>query len=157
MSKIIFYAAILMQASAVTHAAEKQTYPGAVNKTDIRLISESRFNPKDAVKKNFDDGNFSGWVSSDSNWIIKGRVPHSRLLCVTYELGVQLGKGAPACLNVKWITAVHYGTRRSQCNSAEMQHTGGGEVPEFKTRLLEATCVRIVTKCSGDACEGAEK
>jgi len=156
-NKYFIFTIALMSLNTLVLAVEKQSYPGAVNKTDIRLISETQFNPKDAVRKNFGDGNFSGWVSTDSNWYIKGRVPHSRLRCVTYELGVQLGKGAPACLNVKWVSGVHYGTRKSQCNSSDMLHIGGGEVPEFKTVLREATCVRIVTRCSGGGCEGAEE
>ena len=154
--KLSIYIIVLILTSSLVSADEKQSYPGAVNRTDIRLISESQFNPKDALKKTFQDGNFSGWLSTDANWYIKGRVPHTRLRCATYELGVQLGKGAPACLNVKWISGVHYGTRKSQCNSTTMEHSGGGEVPEFKTKLNDATCVRIITKCTG-VCEGAEQ
>jgi len=154
--KILIVIMSIMFGSLV-FADEKQSYPGAVNKTDIRLISEVRFNQKDALKKKFDDGNFSGWLSTDASWQIKGRVGHNRLLCATYELGVQLGKGAPACLNVKWIPGVYFGTRKNQCNSSTVLHTGGGEVPEFKTQLHQATCVRVVTNCFGKICEGAER
>jgi len=154
--KQIIYSLAIFFLSTLAPAEDKQSYPGAVNRTDIRLISETQFNPKNALKKKFQDGNFSGWLSTDTNWYIKGRVPHPRLLCATYELGVQLGKGAPACLNVKWIPGVHYGTRLNQCNSSDMEHVGGGEVLAFNAELYEATCVRIITKCTG-ACDGAEK
>jgi len=130
-------------------AQDESGYPGAVRKTDLPLTGDMQFNKQQVLKKSFRDFEVEGWLSSDSNWYIKGTVTHQRLRCATYSLGVQLGKGNPACLNVEWLTNVQYGTQKKHCNSAPLIHVGGGEMPELRNLLSEATCVRIVTRCSG--------
>jgi hypothetical protein len=144
-SVIIFLSSVVFSV-----CAEQATgYPGAVSKIDLPLVAETQFNQKQSLKKTFREGDLEGWLSTDSNWYIKGTVTHTRLRCATYSLGIQLGKGNPACLNVKWLTRVSYGTSRKQCNSAPMIHAGGGDMPELANVLKEATCVRVVTRCTG--------
>ncbi|MGD8785401.1 MAG: hypothetical protein PVG75_13235 [Thioalkalispiraceae bacterium] len=130
-------------------------YPGVVNKVDLPLVAETQFNQRDELKKSFRTREVEGWLSADTNWFIKGTVSHQRLRCATYNIGIQLGKGNPACLNVEWLTNVEYGTKKKQCNSVSMVHTGGGMMPELANLLTEATCVRVVTRCSG-ACGKTE-
>lgn len=120
-----------------------------LNYVDLRLTERTRYNENTPVVKVFKDFNFSGGFSSDGDWKIKGSVSHSRLRCGTYQLGVQLGQGNPACLNVKWLTDISYGTRKTHCNSATLMHDGGGELAFLKSGLESATCVKIVTRCTG--------
>lgn len=141
---------ILVSAVAFSVSAEEESgYPGAVSKIDLPLVADTQFSQKHSLKKSFQDREVEGWLSEDTNWYIKGTVEHQRLRCATYRLGVQLGKGKPACLNVQWLTNVYYGTLRKQCNSAPVVHVGGGEMPELANLLTQATCVRVVTSCSG--------
>ncbi len=116
---------------------------------DLRLIEKTRFNKNEPLKKTFDDYEYQGWFNSEGDWSIKGTVAHGRLRCGTYQLGVQLGKGVPACLNVEWISEITYGTRKEQCNNVTMAHSGGGYSALLKEKLLEATCVKVVTRCTG--------
>jgi hypothetical protein len=156
MFKTIISIALFTTLMSSVAAQGEQGYPGAVKRVDLRLIDEVQYNANQPVRKTFADSEYSGWVSNDGNWFIKGNVVHTRLRCGTYQLGVQLGKGSPACLNVKWLSGVYYGTRREHCNSAVLVHQGGGEVEEIKLLVEQATCVRIVTKCTG-VCEHPEK
>lgn len=116
---------------------------------DIQLIEKTRFNKNEPLKKTFKDHEYQGWFNSDGDWSIKGTVAHGRLRCGTYQLGVQLGKGIPACLNIEWISEITYGTRKEQCNSVIMAHSGGGYLELLKEKLSEATCVKVVTRCTG--------
>lgn len=122
---------------------------GIVKSMDIRLIEKTRFNKNEPLKKLFKDLEYEGWFNSEGEWNIKGTVAHGRLRCATYELGVQLGKGSPACLNIEWFTEISYGTRKEQCNSVTMTHSGGGQSEVFKSKIQEATCVKVVTRCTG--------
>ncbi len=131
-------------------------YTGAVRKVDLPLVAETQFNPKQALKKSFEASDLKGWLSADSDWFIEGTVTHQRLRCASYELGIQLGKVSPACLNVEWLTDVQYGTRKKHCNSATLVHVGGGEMPELRNILKDATCVKVVTRCTG-TCDRAEQ
>ena len=106
-------------------------------------------NQTQALKMSFENNTVEGWVQDTGEWYIKGVVTHSRLLCATYELGIKLGRGDPACLNVQWLTEVAFGTMRRQCNSTPITHVGGGEAPAFQSALAQATCVQVVVKCTG--------
>ena len=90
-----------------------------------------------------------GWIQQTGAWHISNAVAHTRLRCATYETGIQLGKGNPACSNVEWLTNVNYGTRRTHCNSATLVHTGGGEFANMTDLFEASTCVRVVTRCEG--------
>lgn len=140
-------AAMLMLLSPAVYA--EQNASNIVRSIDIRLIEKTRFNKNEPIKKVFKDLEYEGWLNSEGDWNIQGKVSHNRLRCATYELGVQLGKGSPACLNVKWISGISYGTRKEQCNSVAMNHSGGGEIELLETKINDITCVKVVTKCTG--------
>lgn len=128
--------------------AEQQA-SSIIKSIDIQLIEKTRFNKNEPLKKVFKDFEYEGWLNSEGDWNIKGKVSHDRLRCAHYELGIQLGKGSPACLNVAWLSGIYYGTRKEQCNSVAMNHSGGGEIESLATELKYITCVKIVTKCTG--------
>ena len=122
---------------------------GVSNNTQLPLIAVMQGNNSQASQKSFQGNEVEGWFQQTGDWYIKGVVAHHRLRCATYQLGIQLGKGNPSCLNVEWLTAVNYGTMQEQCNSASVQHVGGGNLPELRKVLDQATCVQISIKCSG--------
>ena len=90
-----------------------------------------------------------GWLDETGAWHIGTEVHHGRLRCGTYETGIQLGRGKPACSEVEWLTDVEYATRLRHCNSATRLHAGGGVFSDAENRLEEVTCVRIVVRCEG--------
>jgi hypothetical protein len=90
-----------------------------------------------------------GSVRSGGTWEITRPISHGRIRCATYETGIQLGQGDPACSYVQWITAVDYGTRQTHCNSATRVHAGGGELSDIGARFPSLNCVRVVTRCEG--------
>lgn len=96
----------------------------------------------------FRDFNVSGWVDEKGFWQIRSEVSHGRIRCAIYDVGVQLGRGRPACNNVDWLTKVEYAPRVRHCNSATRVHSGGGRF--FDTLAVEATnCARVVVRCEG--------
>ncbi len=96
----------------------------------------------------FRDFNVSGWVDENGFWDIRSEISHGSIRCATYEVGVQLGRGRPACSNVDWLTNVEYGSRVQHCNSATRIHSGGGRF--FDTSAVEAAnCARVVVRCDG--------
>lgn len=90
-----------------------------------------------------------GWLDETGAWHIEGEVEHGRLRCATYEMGIQLGRGKPACAEPEWVTGVEYGTRLRHCNSASRLHAGGGVFPQTAFRFDEVSCARIVVRCEG--------
>jgi hypothetical protein len=91
----------------------------------------------------------SGRVDSEGVWQNRSEIPHNRLRCGVYEVGMQLGQGNPGCVNVRWVTDVEFATRQRQCNSATRIHKGGGRFSNMADRLEEASCVRVVVRCEG--------
>jgi hypothetical protein len=83
-------------------------------------------------------------------WSVRNSVVHSRLRCANYETGVQAGKGDAACSSVEWFTPVEYVSRRSQCNSAPLVHTGEGQFKGMKPLFTDTNCVRVVVRCEGN-------
>lgn len=99
-------------------------------------------------KRTFRDSNVSGWLDEKGNWNIRAEISHGRIRCATCEVGIQLGRGLPACSNVDWLTNVEYATRFRHCNSATRIHSGGGL--SFLTVAVEAAnCARVVVRCEG--------
>lgn len=112
----------------------------------------------------FKYGDFRGWLREDGFWEVEGLVSHNRLLCSTYQLGLRFGQGAPACVNVDWLSEPEYVSSHKQCNSATMMHKGGGrldigfidsdsgqtddEIPA-KMDIEKITCAQIHIKCTG--------
>ena len=98
----------------------------------------------------FQRGETRGRIDENGSWTLRHAVSHHRLLCATYQTGIQVGRGNPACSQVEWLTDVEYTGRRQQCNSATLLHSGNGEFRDFDTRFPSASCVRIVTRCEGN-------
>ena len=100
-------------------------------------------------KKTFQGNGMQGWLDETGAWHITGEVRHGRLRCATYEIGVQPGRGSPACTDVGWLAGIEYATRLRHCNSATRVHVGGGNFSDVANRLGEVSCVRVVVRCEG--------
>lgn len=101
------------------------------------------------AKKTFQRQGVQGWLDDAGTWHIRSEVHHGRLRCATYETGIQLGRGNPACSAVEWLTGIEYTTRLRHCNSATRLHAGSGQFPAMANRLQEVSCVRVVIRCEG--------
>jgi hypothetical protein len=82
-------------------------------------------------------------------WHMQREVHHGRLRCGSYETGIQIGRGAPACSAVEWLTDIEYVTRLRHCNSASRVHAGQGRFPGLADSLQDVSCVRIAVRCEG--------
>jgi hypothetical protein len=120
-----------------------------VSVRDMVLEPASQSSVDQGLTKTFRQGETRGWISENGAWAISSAVTHTRLRCATYEVGIQLGQGAPDCNAVRWLTNVQYGTRQEHCNSATRVHRGGGTLPDGSRLFETSTCVRVVTRCSG--------
>ena len=120
-----------------------------VNTLDIPLNLPSKPGTEQPLTREFSRRGARGWIQQTGAWHISSAVVHTRLRCATYETGIQLGKGNPACTNVEWLTNVDYGTRRTHCNSATLVHTGGGGFANMADIFETSTCVRVVIRCEG--------
>ncbi len=89
-------------------------------------------------------------LQPNGKWTVRNAVVHTRLQCANYETGVQAGKGDASCSAVEWFTPVEYVTRRQQCNSATLIHTGEGKSRDMKNRFSDINCVRVVVRCEGN-------
>lgn len=101
-------------------------------------------------RKDFRFGNFNGWLKRGGEWQIEGPVRHHGLLCGTYEVGMRFGIGDPDCTNVQWISGDQFVTSKSQCNEAEMQHSGYGTAPALAEQFDAITCAERVIRCTGN-------
>ena len=145
---------LLASCTATDHkeAASDENRPDThriVNTLDVPLNLPSKPNTEQPVSREFSQRDTRGWIQRTGAWNISSVVVHTRLRCATYETGIQLGKGSPACSQVEWLTDVDYGTRRTHCNSATLVHTGGGEFADMTDFFDASTCVRVVTRCEG--------
>ncbi len=100
------------------------------------------------VRWTFRDFNVSGWLDENGDWHVRSEVSHGRIRCAAYEVGVQLGKGLPACSNFQRLNGVAWATRVRHCNSATRIHSGGGSFADTKA-VEAATCARVVVRCEG--------
>lgn len=149
---------LLVSCTATDHkgtAADGNSTDGhrIVNTLNLPLNQATKPGTGQALSREFSRGGTQGWIQQTGDWHISRQVVHTRLLCATYETGIQLGKGngigKQACSNVEWLTDVQYGTRRTHCNSATLVHTGGGEFANMTDLFDDSTCVRVVTRCRG--------
>jgi len=88
------------------------------------------------------------WLRDNGNFLLQGYIRHNHLLCGTYQLGIQFGKG-DGCVNVEWISEPVYVSRQRQCNQAVLHHYGSGNVPEAAAKFDEVTCAQLYIKCEG--------
>jgi hypothetical protein len=120
-----------------------------VRQVELPVGSSAQTTSGQPVKKTFQRQGMSGWLDETGDWHISSEVHHGRLRCATYETGIQLGRGNPACSDVEWLTGVEYATRLRHCNSATRIHAGGGELADGANRFAQTTCVRVVVRCEG--------
>ena len=139
--------AALVQSCATPSAQPEASYR-VVNRTEIRL-GAGRYGASEIVRRTFEQRDIEGWVTHSGQWAVEGVVNHTRFRCGTYEIGIQLGQGVSACSQPTWLMEPEYGTRERQCNSASMIHSGGGRLPLSREQVAQATCVRILVRCSG--------
>ena len=100
-------------------------------------------------RRAFQKQGIQGWLDEAGAWSIEAEVHHGRIRCGTYETGIQLGRGNPACSDVHWSTGVESIARQRQCNSATRLHRGSGRFSESASLLESVTCVRLVVRCAG--------
>ena len=129
-------------------SAKQQQYR-MVRQLELPLQASARGGNGQPETKTFQGRGMEGRVDAAGAWRIEGEVHHSRLRCASYEMGVQLGSGSPACSRVTWLTSIEYATRVRHCNSASRLHAGGGTFSEVVNRLDEITCVRVLVRCAG--------
>ena len=120
-----------------------------VRQVELPVESSAEIINGQSAKKTFHRQGVQGWLDETGAWRIKGEVHHGRLRCATYETGIQLGRGNPACADVEWLTGVEYATRVRHCNSASRLHAGGGEFSETANRFNDVSCVRVLVRCEG--------
>lgn len=90
-----------------------------------------------------------GWLQDTGAWNISAPVAHPRLRCATYETGIQLGQGNPACSDVQWLANVQFRTRPTHCGAATPIHTGGGEFAAMNDIFEASAGERVATRCDG--------
>ena len=98
----------------------------------------------------FGSDEFKGWLRNNGEWYVEGDVTHMGLVCADYEMGLRFGTGSPGCSNVEWLSEVRYATRRKQCNSATVKHTGGDSEPQLAGLFGKITCAERVIRCTGN-------
>jgi len=107
-------------------------------------------NKLDKLDFKFSGGN--AWLNTKGDWYVKGSVKHNRIRCANYQIGIRFGKGDNGCNNPVWITDYEYGTNVKQCNSAKVEHVGGGYFSELENKIENITCAQIDVKCFGSTC-----
>lgn len=115
----------------------------------IKVMSYSN-NKLDKLEFKFSGG--SAWLNQKGDWYVKGFVKHNRIRCANYQIGIRFGKGENGCINPEWQTDYEYGTNVEQCNSAELEHAGGGYFSELENKIENITCAQIDVKCFGSTC-----
>jgi len=122
---------------------------GIVRQVELPLASSAASIHGQPAKKTFQRQGVEGWLDEAGAWQLEAEVDHGRLRCATYETGIQLGRGTPACADAEWLTGVEYATRLRHCNSATRLHAGGGVFPQAADRFEEISCVRVLVRCEG--------
>lgn len=116
---------------------------------DLRITPSEQAEPDQPARITFRRQGMSGWLDQTGEWHIRREVRHNSLRCGTYETGIQIGRGSPACAGVEWLTDVSYVTRLRHCNSATRLHEGGGRFTRPGNALEGVSCVRVVVRCEG--------
>ena len=128
---------------------EPSNGPRIVNTTDLVLDPSSKSGSDDSAVRKFHGIETRGSLDETGAWNLSTAVTHNRLRCATYETGIRLGKGNPACTQVEWLTETSYGSNRKHCNSAVLIHKGSGKFADGNDVYQASSCVRVVTKCTG--------
>ena len=133
------------------------TTPGTEPEDEFRVISRAEIvlDPSSAeiaeqpFSRSFERLNTRGSIEDSGQWTIEQVVNHTRLRGGTYQVGIQLGRGAPACMRPVWLSEPQYGTLARHCNSASRIHSGGGTLPVTREQVSSASCVRVLVRCAG--------
>lgn len=135
--------AALLPATPPANAAEQRSQ-AAAQYTQVTMEGYK------LQRKDFRFGNFSGWLKRGGEWHIEGPVQHRGLLCGTYEVGMRFGVGKPDCTDVQWVSEVSYVTSHSQCNAAEVPHSGNDIDSSLADQFDAISCAERVVRCSGN-------
>lgn len=111
-----------------------------------------RYSNNKLDKLEFKFSGASAWLNTKGDWHVKGSIKHNRIRCANYQVGIRFGKANKGCNNPEWITDYEYGTNVKQCNSAEVEHIGGGYFAELENKIEDITCAQIDIKCFGSTC-----
>lgn len=128
---------------------DRSTQGRIVRQAELPVTLSTQTAGDQPSRKAFQRQGTAGWLDETGGWHISREVHHGRLRCGTYETGIQLGRGNPACSDVEWLTGVEYATRLRHCNSATRIHAGGGQIADGANRFAQTTCVRVVVRCEG--------
>jgi len=71
-----------------------------VRQVELQVESFAETINGQAVEETFQRQGVRGWLDEIGAWRIEGEVHHGRLRCANYEMGIQLGRGNPACADV---------------------------------------------------------
>lgn len=124
--------------------------PKVVSRSTAIVRSSADFSTDyKAARASFRAFDFEGYLLGDGTWRVESKVPHGRLVCATYEVGLRFGVGNPGCTDVKWLSDLRYVTRERQCNQAEVVHAGEQTEPRLGIALPNITCAERVVRCTG--------
>ena len=146
---ILLVSCAVMQQTATAADEASATGSRIVNTMDLPLNPASKNGTDQGTGRTFKGTETQGSIDAAGAWNLSTGVTHNRLRCATYETGIQLGKGNPACTKVEWLTEADFGSSRRHCNNAVMIHKGTGKLVGSNDAYQNATCVRVVTKCTG--------
>ena len=146
---ILMVSCVVMQQAATAADEDSATASRIVNTMDLPLNPTSKNGTDQKAGRTFQGTETQGSIGEAGAWNLSTGVTHNRLRCATYETGIQLGKGNPACTKVEWLTEADFGSSRRHCNSAVMIHKGSGKLTGSNDVYQTSTCVRVVTKCTG--------
>ena len=138
----------LLQACSAPSAKPEDSYR-ILSREAVALRPAAGVAAGQPFRREFEQRDIQGTVNDAGRWTIEDVVNHTRLLCGTYEVGVQLGRGASGCSQAQWYHEPEYGTRERHCNSASRIHAGGGTLPVTRQQVEAANCVRVLVRCSG--------
>jgi hypothetical protein len=83
---------------------EPSNGPRIVSTIDLVLDPSSKSGSDDSAVRKFHGIETRGSLDETGAWNLSTAVAHNRLRCATYETGIRLGKGNPACTQVEWLT-----------------------------------------------------
>lgn len=145
---LLLLALAALQACSAPSAKPEDSYR-VLSRETIPLQPAVRVVEGQPFRRNFEQFDTRGTINDSGRWTIEDVVNHSRLLCGTYEVGLQLGRGAAGCPQAEWFNEPEFGTRERHCNSASRIHAGGGSLPVTREQVESANCVRVLVRCSG--------
>lgn len=146
---VVFLVACAANDQQPVSGEDRSTQGRVVQQVELPVVLARQAASEQPSRKTFERQGTAGWLDETGGWHVRKEVHHGRLRCATYETGIQLGRGNPACTNVEWLTGVEYATRHRHCNSASRLHAGGSQLADGANRFAEASCVRIVVRCEG--------